>query len=330
MQLLCDWSSAFLPVASSVPSLKPGRHIEGNSAVLLPYTSDDRPDWESFRRLLDGTWAAGLTPAVNMDTGYVNLLTPAERERVLLETAEVGRGRRFIAGAFIEGEQGEPADAYLRAVKQIRARGGTPILFQATALAEATEQHVLDAYGRVAQSGGPLLAFELGTMFAPFGRIYSEDFFRRLLDIEAFVGLKHSSLDRELEWLRLEIRDRHRPGFRVYTGNDLAIDMVFYGSDYLLGLSAFAVDAFARRDQYWASHDPRAVQLNDLLQYLGQLAFRKPVPAYKHSAAQFLKLRGFIPTDRPHPGSPRRPDSDVALLQDIRERLESELARQGS
>jgi dihydrodipicolinate synthase/N-acetylneuraminate lyase len=146
--------------------------------------------------------------------------------------------------------------------------------------------------------------------------------FRRLLEIDALVGLKHSSLDRRREWTRLEIRDRSRPGFRVYTGNDLAIDMVFYGSDYLLGLSAFAVEAFAARDRCWAAEDPRALAINDLLQYLGQLAFRTPVPAYKHSAAQFLKLRGLIGTDRPHPNSPRRPDSDVALLDELRVRIE--------
>ena len=293
------------PATSTIPPLKPGRAIEGISAVLLPYKSDDQPDWESFRRLLDGTWSAGLTPAVNMDTGYVNLLTPAERERVLSETAEVSRTRGFVAGAFIEGEQGDPAAAYLRAIKQIRARGGTPILFQTSALGETSEQHVLDAYARVAQSGGPLLAFELGKMFAPFGRIYSEDFFQRLLD-------------------------RHRPAFKLYTGNDLAIDMVFYGSDYLLGLSAFAVDAFALRDRLWAAGDSEAVALNDLLQYLGQFAFRAPVPGYKHSAAQFLKLRGVIPGDRPHPRSPRRPESDVALLDDIRDRLEAVLASHAS
>ena len=82
----------------TIPALKPGRAIEGISAVLLPYLPGDRPDWESFRALLDRTWTAGLTPAVNMDTGYVNLLTPAERARVLSETMEVGGGRRFIAG----------------------------------------------------------------------------------------------------------------------------------------------------------------------------------------------------------------------------------------
>jgi dihydrodipicolinate synthase/N-acetylneuraminate lyase len=162
-------------------------------------------------------------------------------------------------------------------------------------------------------------------MFAPFGRIYSSDFIRRLLEIDAFTGIKHSSLDRVTEWGRVQLRDRHRPEFRIYTGNDLAIDMVFFGSDYLLGLSACFVEAFAARDRCWAAGDARALMLNDLLQYLGQLAFRPPVPAYKHSAAQFLKLRGLIATDRAHPRSPQRPASDLALLNDIRQRLEAAL-----
>jgi len=293
--------------------------------VLLPFGADDRPDWESFRRLLDRTWAAGLSPAVNMDTGYVSLLTTDERRRVLDETRDVADGRRFVAGAFVEDAPNDLVAAYRQEIERIRAHGGTPILFQCSSLTARDDAGVVEVYRRVATCGGPLLAFELGTMFAPFGRIYSEDVFSRLLDLEAFVGLKHSSLDRQREWARLDIRDRRRPAFRVYTGNDLAIDMVFYGSDYLLGLSTFAVEAFALRDRYWAAEDARAFGVNDLLQYLGYLAFRAPVPAYKHSAAQFLKLRGLIATDRPHPQSPRRPESDLAILDDIRARLEAAL-----
>jgi hypothetical protein len=45
------------------------------------------------------------------------------------------------------------------------------------------------------------------------------------------------------------------------------------------------------------------------------------VPAYKHSAAQFLRLRGWIKTDETHPKSPRRPASDLEVLRDIAERL---------
>ena len=96
----------------------------------------------------------------------------------------------------------------------------------------------------------------------------------------------------------------------VLTGNDLAIDMVMYGSDYLLGLSAFAPDAFARRDAYWRDGDPRFHQLNDVLQYLGAFSFRAPVPAYKHDAAMFLTQRGWIDSDAPHPAAPTRPEAD--------------------
>ncbi|MDX1564622.1 MAG: hypothetical protein R3236_04405, partial [Phycisphaeraceae bacterium] len=112
-----------------------------------------------------------------------------------------------------------------------------------------------------------------------------------------------------------------RPEFMVLTGNDLAIDMVMYGSDYLLGLSTFGPDLFAKRDTLWAEGDPAFYELNDVLQYLGFFAFREPVPAYKHSAAMFLKLRGWIDCDRTHPDSPIRPENDRQVLEQIADRL---------
>ena len=143
------------------------------------------------------------------------------------------------------------------------------------------------------------------------------------------AGMKHSSLNRELEWQRLALRDETRPEFKIYTGNDLAIVMVMYGSDYLLGLSAFCPEEFAARDALWAASDPRFFQLNDLLQYLGFFAFRAPVPAYKHSAAQFLKLRGRLKSNQPHPKAARRPESDVEILSDISGRLDQLLSGVG-
>ena len=62
---------------------------------------------------------------------------------------------------------------------------------------------------------------------------------------------------------------------------------------------------------------PRFTSSNDVLQYLGFLAFRAPIPAYKHSAAMFLKLRGWIDCDATHPQSPTRPDTDRELLREI-------------
>jgi hypothetical protein len=128
-------------------------------------------------------------------------------------------------------------------------------------------------------------------------------------------------LERAPEWDRLRLRDERRAEFMVLTGNDLAIDMVCFGSDYLLGISTFAPDLFAERDRRWAESDPSFHQLNDDLQYLGRFAFRDPVPAYKHSAAQFLRLRGWIDHDVTPRGAPARPAGDVAVLAEIGERL---------
>ena len=299
------------------------RKIEGISAILLPFHSDGTPDFDGFLAHVDRTYAAGLTPAVNMDTGYANLLFPAERTKILDLMPAPVNGRRFVAGAFIEGQSGDLASLYTRETNAIQQRGGTPILFQSTALTSLPDDELVEIYRQVAAQCHELLAFELGKMFAPFGQIYSLGVVSELMQIPQIVGIKHSSLKRELEWQRLELREKLRPDFKIYTGNDLAIDMVMYGSDYLLGLSTFAPDYFAKRDAYWLAGDPRFYELNDVLQYLGQFAFRAPTSAYKHSAAQFLKLRGWIKSDTPHPNTLRRPESDIEVLQKILEQLES-------
>lgn len=301
----------------------PKRKIEGVSAILLPFHDDGTPDFDGFLAHVDRTYAAGLTPAINMDTGYANLLTSKERLKILDLMPAAANGRQFVAGAFTEGETGDLVSLYTRETDLIQQRGGTPILFQSTALTSLPDDELVSVYQHVAVQCDRMLAFELGKMFAPFGQIYPLEVVCELMQIPQIVGIKHSSLKRELEWQRLELRDRLRPDFKIYTGNDLAIDMVMYGSDYLLGLSTFAPDYFAKRDACWQAGDPRFYELNDVLQYLGQFAFRAPTSAYKHSAAHFLKLRGWIESDAPHPDAIHRPESDIEILQKILEQLEA-------
>ncbi len=311
---------------SAVGRIRPGRTIEGISAVLLPFRADHSFDLDAYRNLLLRTWNAGITPSVNMDTGYSNLLTECEREMILDLTQEAAEGRPFVAGAYVEDKTGNLQSLYEEQIAKITRRGGTPILFQCTALKAMSDCEVVALYSELGKATPAFLAFELGEMFVPFGRIYSIETYEKLLQIPSLKGAKHSSLDRVQEWERLELRDRVRPDFRVYTGNDLAIDMVIYGSDYLLGLSAFHPEAFAMRDRLWKENRAEFYALNDLLQYLGFLAFRPPVPAYKHNAAQFLKLRGLLATDLTHPKARERAQSDVAILADIHERLEAMMA----
>ncbi len=300
----------------AIPAWKTRRKILGMSAILLPYTQSGEIDWPGFRAHVQRTLDAGLVPAVNMDTGYANLIDSATRLAVLQQTEQLCAGNRYVGGAFVGDAPGSPfqADLYQQQIELIQQHSGTPILFQSYGLTGLDDERLLDAYRRLGAATDQFLAFELGQMFAPFGKIYSASVYRELVRIPQCLGAKHSSLDRGLEWERLAIRDALRPEFHVLTGNDLAIDMVVYGSDYLLGLSTLAPDVFAERDRLWLAGDARFFEVNDWLQCLGCFAFRTPVPAYKHSAAQFMHLRGWIASDRTHPHSPTRPDSDREIL----------------
>ena len=249
------------------------------SAILLPFTDAGDVDWLGFETHVRRTSEAGLAPAVNMDTGYVQLIDDETHRRVL-DTAGELSGGNFVAGAFVSDAAGDAFDqaALNQAAVQVAEAGGTPVVFPSHGLNALDEDGWVAALQQVGANVDRFIGFELGSMFVPYGRIYSLDAYAGLLAIDSCIGAKHSSLSRQAEWDRLELRARTRPDFSVYTGNDLAIDMIVYGSDYLLGLSTMAPDLFAVRDRLWADEDPRFWEVNDLLQYLGFFTFRDPVP----------------------------------------------------
>ncbi len=298
------------------------RRPSGQAACLLPFEADGRIAFQAFAEAVARTEAAGLQCAVNMDTGYANYLTDAERREVLKITRDtLGAGRPFTAGAFVEGRPGDLVDLYRREMEEIREFGGTPILFQTTRVHVWSSQQIVDLYATVSQGFESVYGFELGRMFAPNGLIFDEATIEGLMRIPQLKGIKHSSLDRGQELRRLELRDRVRPDFKIFTGNDLGIDMIECGSDYLLGLAAFCPEKFAERDRLWTEGDEAYEALSDALQHLGNIAFRPAVPAYKHSCAVFQHLLGRIPTSEPHPRCPRRPAWEADMLKDCVARL---------
>src|SRR5215467_897094 len=77
---------------------KTRRKVHGIAAALLPYESDGRVAVDAFAKQLTATHQAGLMNAVNMDTGYVNYLTDAEKQNVLEWTRQaLGPGVPFVA-----------------------------------------------------------------------------------------------------------------------------------------------------------------------------------------------------------------------------------------
>jgi 4-hydroxy-tetrahydrodipicolinate synthase len=313
-------------MSTASPFERPRRHrkVQGIAAVLLPFESDGRVAVSAFQNHLLATQQAGLRSAVNMDTGYVNFLSEEEKRNVLEWTREaLGQNVPFMAGAYIEGRSGGVVELYRKQMDLIVGFGGTPILFQSSQLHGKSAREKAEIYQQTCRGYPGVLAFELGQVFAPNGEIFDSETFSRLMDIPEILGLKHSSLDRLIELERLALRDVHRPDFHIYTGNDLGINMIEYGSDYLLGLATLAPEKFRERDLFWEKADPRYFALSDSLQHLGNVAFREPVPAYKHSAAIFLHLTGRIPSNNTHPKNPQRPNWEAELMRDCLRRLEA-------
>lgn len=129
------------PLAMIVPR----RKITGISAILLPFTSASEIDWPSFDGHVLRTAEAGLTPAVNMDTGYVNLLDDTTRVAVLTRTKAVLGGRPFVAGAFVgdtPNARWNP-DAYSGQIDPIQQRGGIPVIFPSFGLTSLPDNEVI-------------------------------------------------------------------------------------------------------------------------------------------------------------------------------------------
>ena len=306
------------------------RKVQGIAAALLPFEANGNIAVEAFQQHLRATQQAGLMNAVNMDTGYVNFLSEQEKRDVLRWTREaLGKDVPFVAGAYVEGQSGDLVTLYRRQLDTIVEFGAIPILFQTARLHGKSSSEKVATYRAVCQGYPEAFGFELSSTFAPNGEIFDEETARGLMDIPEMKGMKHSSLSRGLEFQRLALRDRHRPDFRIFTGNDLGINMIEYGSDYLLGLATFAPEKFAERDRLWHSGDPAYYELSDALQHLGNVAFREPIPAYKHSAAVFLDMSRRIPTELTHPQNRKRPPWEAEILRDCARRLCSSSALKG-
>jgi dihydrodipicolinate synthase/N-acetylneuraminate lyase len=305
--------------------IRPRRKITGIAAALLPFENNGTVAVEAFQKHLLRTHSAGLINAVNMDTGHVNYLSDEEQQQILKWTREaLPANTKFFAGAYIERLEGDVVALYRRKIDQIIAHGGTPIIFQTARLHGQPAKEKINCYQEICRGFQEVLGFELAQVFANNGEIFDDETMRGLMEIPELTGLKHSSLDRMKELERLVLRDRIRPEFRIYTGNDLAIDMIEYGSDYLLGLATFAPEKFADRDRFWETGNPVYYELSDALQHLGNVAFRPPIRAYKHSAAIFLKSAGRIPSDKTHERNPTRPAWETELMRECAERLKLE------
>lgn len=314
------------PLTLALRHLTPSRTIHGCAALPVWQGPAGRLDLAGLAERLQATFTAGLTPAVNLYGGSVDRLGCDQRTDILTTAAGVARGRRFIAGTRPTEDAAPLSVRYGRAVDAVVRQGGTPLLLPIRELVALDGDALIHLWRQATAGHRGVLVIEMAEAFEMPAPPYSADVVARLLDISSLGGLVHASLDRGAEWARVDARDIARPDFRIYSGNERALDMVAYGSDYLLATAGAAPEAFAARDRAWRAGQPIGFELNDVLQVLGTLFYREPMAGARHAVLQWLQARDVVRHATPVAGIPSRPDSDLAIYREIAARLDSLLA----
>ena len=314
------------PLTLALRHLTPSRTIDGAAALPVWLDPAGRLDLPGLAARLHETFAAGLTPAVNLFAGSVDRLGREQRTDVLATAAGVARGRRFIAGTVPTEDAAPLAARYGRAVDAVVRQGGTPVLLPIPELGTLDGDALAHLWRQATAGHRGVLVIEMAAAFDAAAPLYSAEVVTRILDIPSLGGMVHASLNRGLEWARIEARDVARPDFRIYSGHERALDMVSYGSDYLLATAGCAPAAFAARDRGWRQGAPVGFELNDALQALAALLYRVPIGSARHGVLQWLQARGVVEHASPVPGITRRPASDLALYREIHIRIQSLLA----
>src|SRR5260370_4407719 len=102
-----------------------------------------------------------------MDTGDVNLLTETEKEDILCWTRDgLGEAEMFVAGAYIENQQGDVVTLYRQQLDSIVGYGALPILFQTARLHGKSTKEKISTYQPICKDYPQVLAFELSPKFA--------------------------------------------------------------------------------------------------------------------------------------------------------------------
>ena len=91
------------------------------------------------------------------------------------------------------------SEKYKQQIEAIQQHAGTPVIFQSFGLTQQSNEELIASYAELATETDKFIAFELGTVFAPFGSIYTLDAYEQLMLIPQCMGAKHSSLDRVLD-----------------------------------------------------------------------------------------------------------------------------------
>lgn len=183
------------------------------TALVTPF-SDGKPDYETFRFLIDLQLSAGTDAiCVAGTTGEAATLSEVEWERLLAAAVE-GAGGKIPVVAGVGSNSTSRAVAFARRAK---AGGADAVLAVTPYYNRGTKDGIVSHYHNVADAGLPVIVYNVP---GRTGVDLSVDLYRRIAAHPGIAGVKEAGegIDRLLDF-RAEFGDR----LPLYTGCDALI-----------------------------------------------------------------------------------------------------------
>lgn len=265
-------------------------------AIVLPMTSDYRPDFPALRRYLE--WLIPQGPvglAVNVDTGEGPHLSRAERRAVLDAVVETVNGRCSV----VAGIAGPYTEAAIDNARDAKDAGADAMMifpiaaFYGVPLDPAIVYHYHAAIADAVDL--PMILFQL---YAAAGGVpYTRDIMERLLPIDSVVAVKEASFDaqRFCEMRAVLATAPHK--VTLLTGNDNFICHSFLlgAEGALIGFGTLATDLQVRMIKAALAKDwATAFAISDVVQPLSDVIFTPPIPSYRVRTKEALVMLGVI------------------------------------
>jgi len=209
------------------------------TAVVTPFTEDNRVDYESFAKFLEFQINGGVDALIVLGTtGEAPAIEPDEREEVIRFAVRQANRRVPV----IIGTGSNSTTHTIEMSRQALSLGANGVLVVTPYYNKPTQEGLYQHYAAVAGNiDGPLIIYNVpgrtGSNILP-------ETVLRCAEIENITGIKEASGDlKQIDSLIRQIR-KSRPEFAVFSGNDdQAFHLVCSGGDGVISVVANVMPA---------------------------------------------------------------------------------------
>jgi 4-hydroxy-tetrahydrodipicolinate synthase len=209
------------------------------TAVVTPFTEDNRVDYESFAKFLEFQIKSGVDALIVLgSTGEAPAIEPDERNEIISFAVRQADGRVPI----IIGTGSSSTTHTIEMSRQALSLGADGVMVVTPYYNKPTQEGLYQHYAAVAGNiDGPLIIYNVpgrtGSNILPQTVL-------RCAEIENITGIKEASGDlKQIDSLIRQIRKR-RPEFSVFSGNDdQTFHLVCSGGDGVISVVANVMPA---------------------------------------------------------------------------------------